>query len=90
MRAQQQAVARGLAFLPGDEQRVLRVARRMVRRKVQRLKVVIVGLDLGSFAHRVAHGLEDRDDLVLHSQHRMLGADRALHAGERNVEALGS
>ena len=89
MRAQQQAVARCLPLLVGDEQRVLRVARRMVRRKIQRLEVVVVGLDLGAFADRVAHRLEDGDDLVLHAQHRMFDADRPLHARQRNVDPLG-
>ena len=79
----------GLLLLPGDEQRVLRVARRMVRRKVQRLEVVVVGLDLGTFADGVAHRLEDRDDLVHHAQHGMFDADRALDAGKRDVETLG-
>ena len=79
----------GLLLLPGDEQRVLRVARRMVRRKVERLEVVVVGLDLGAFADGVAHRLEDGDDLVHHAQHRMLDADGALDAGKGDVEALG-
>ena len=87
--AQQQAIARGLALLAGDEQRVLRVARGMVRRKVERLEVVVVGLDLGTFADGVAHRLEDGDDLVHHAQHGMLDADGALDAGEGDVEALG-
>ena len=73
--------SRAASILLGDEQCVLRVARRMVRRKVQRLEVVVVGFDLGAFAHRVAHGLEDGDDFVLHPQHRMLHAYRTLHAG---------
>ncbi len=89
MRAQQQAIARGLLFLPGDEQRVLRVARRMVRRKIQRLEVVVVGLDLRAFANRVAHRLEDGDDLVHHAQHRMFHTDGTLNARQRNVEAFG-
>ena len=36
----------------GDEQRVLRIARGMVRRKIQRLEIVVVGLDLGAFLDR--------------------------------------
>ncbi len=79
----------GLLLLAGDEQRVLRVARRMVRRKVERLEIVVVGLDLGPFADGVAHRLEDGDDLVHHAQHGMLHADGALDAGERDVETLG-
>ena len=79
----------GLLLLAGDEQRVLGVARRMVRREVQRLEVVVVGLDLGAFADGVAHRLEDGDDFVHHAQHGMLDADGAVDAGERDVEAVG-
>src|SRR5580704_11265695 len=61
----------------------------MVRRKVQRLEVVVVGLDLRAFADGVAHGLEDRDDLVHHAQHRMLHADGTLNAGKGDIEPLG-
>ena len=35
MRAQQETLAQGLALLPFDHQRVLRIARRMVGRKVE-------------------------------------------------------
>src|ERR1035438_9258168 len=85
--AQQQTIARGLALLAGDEQRVLRIARGMVRREVERLEVVVVGLDLGAFADGVAHRFEYGDDLVHHAQHGMLNADGALNAGESDVEA---
>ena len=78
-----------MLLLAGDEQRILSVARRMVRRKVERLEVVVVGLDLRPFAHGVAHRLEDGDDLVHHAQHGMFYADGALDAGEGDVEALG-
>src|ERR1019366_19037 len=61
----------------------------MVRREVERLEVVVVGLDLGTFADRVAHRLEDGDDLVHHPQHGVLDADGALDAGKRDVEAVG-
>ena len=75
-------------MLAGDEERVLGVARRVVGRKVQRLEVVVVGLDLRAFAHRVAHGLEDGDDLVQRADDRVLGADGAANAGEGDVEAV--
>src|SRR5580698_495238 len=62
--AQQQAITRELVLLARDEQRVLGVARGMVWRKIERLEIVVVGLDLGPLADRVAHRLEDSDDLV--------------------------
>ncbi len=49
----------GFRFLLRDEERVLRVARRMVRRKIQRLEIVVVGLDLRTFFDRVAEIAED-------------------------------
>jgi len=39
VRAQQQAVALRFRVLPGDEQRILRIARRMVRRKFNASKL---------------------------------------------------
>src|ERR1019366_440454 len=60
----------------------------MVRRKIQRLEVVVVSLDLRAFADRIAHCLEDRDDLILHAQHWMLGTDGPHHARKRDVDAL--
>jgi hypothetical protein len=47
MRAQQQALAQRLGLLAGDEQRILRVASGMVRRKIQRFEIVLIGLDDG-------------------------------------------
>ena len=85
---QQQTLALRLRFLPGDEQRVLRVARRMVGRKIQRLEVVIVGLDHRPFLHRVAEIAEDGDDLVHRLDHGMFRAERAANAGEGDVEAV--
>ena len=49
MSAQQQAVTLRALLLIGDEERVLRVARRVVGRKVQGLKVVVVALNLRPF-----------------------------------------
>ncbi len=78
MRAQQEAVALLFLFLSGNEDGVLHVARRMVQRKVQRLEVVVVGFDLGPFGDRVAHRLEDADDLVGDKRDGMRGAEFAL------------
>ena len=86
--AQQQALALRLRFLTGDEQRVLGIARRMVRRKIQRLEVVVVGLDHRPFLNRVAEIAEDGDDLVHRLDHGMFGAERAANAGEGDVESV--
>ncbi len=69
----------------GQEERVLHVARGMVRREVQGLEVVVVGLDLRALDHGEAEPGEDLDDLVLHPAQRMGGAERRAAAGERQV-----
>ena len=58
--AQKQAVAQRAALLVGDDQRVLRVARGMARRKVHALEVVEVGFDLRTNADRVARAPQRR------------------------------
>src|ERR1019366_2151807 len=57
--------------------------------EVERLEVVVVGLNLGAFADRVAHRFEHGDDLVHHAQHGMLDADGALDTGQSDVEEVG-
>ena len=89
VRAQQQAVALRLRFLSGDEERVLRIARGMIRRKIQRFEVVVVGFNLRAFLDRVAQIAEDADDLVHRLDDGMLRADGAANAGESDVETLG-
>src|SRR5713226_1551225 len=86
VRAQQQAVAQWLRFLPGDEERVLRVARGMIRRKVQRFKVVIIRLNLRPFLDRVTQIAEDANDLVHRLEDGMFHADRTTNAGESDVK----
>ena len=86
--AQQQAVALRFRFLAGDEQRVLGIARGMVRRKIQCFEIVVVGLDDRTFLDRVAEIAEDGDDLVHRLDHGMLGAERAANAGEGDVEGV--
>src|SRR5204862_495408 len=67
--------------------RVLHVARRMIARDVERLEVVIVGLDLGPLGHREAEAGEDRDDLVVNARQRMERSLRRPAAGKREVES---
>ena len=64
MRAQQQPLALRLRLLPRDEQRVLRIPRRMVRRKIQRLEVVVIRLDDRPFGDGIAEFLEDANNLA--------------------------
>ena len=56
-----QTVAQRLRFLPGDEERILRVARGMIRREIQRLEIVVIGFNLRTFFDRVAEIAEDAD-----------------------------
>jgi hypothetical protein len=48
----------------GHPEGVLHVARGMVRRNVQRVKVVLVGFDFRPVEHAKAHGGEELLDLV--------------------------
>ena len=90
MRAQQQALALRLGLLSGDEQRVLRIARRMVRRKIQRLEVVVVRFDDRALGDGIAELLEDSNNFMRGPDDGMLGADGAADAGEGDVDALRS
>jgi hypothetical protein len=87
--AHQQPVAQRLALLVGDHQRILGVARRVAGGKVQRFEIVVVGLDLGPQANRVAHRRKDGDDLVHGPDQRVLGAESAAGAGKRDVDGVG-
>ena len=69
-----------------DVEGVLRVARRVVLRNVERLEVVVVGLDLRAFGHREAHAEEDLLDLFEHLGQRVELAERRGPAGHRHVE----
>src|SRR5207302_8796362 len=85
MRAKKQTVSQRHRFLTRDEQRVLGVARRMVRGKIQRLEIVVIGLDLRSFLDRISEIAEHGDHFVHGLDDRMLGAERATDAGEGDV-----
>ena len=88
MRAKQQAIPQRLRFLARDKKRVLRVARRMVRREVQRLKVVVVRFDLRSLFDQVAEIAKHADHLVHRLDDRMLGANRTANAGKRDIDSF--
>ncbi len=72
----------------GEKQRVLRVARGMVRPEVQRREVVVVVLDLRSLGHLEPHADEHVDDLVLDEAERMRMAARTAAAGKRDVDPV--
>ena len=86
--AHQQAVARGFCLLTSQQERVLGVARGVVRRKVERLEVVEVGFHLRAQRGGVAEMVEDGDDLVHRLQQRMGDAGGADAAGKGDVEAI--
>ncbi len=88
MRAEQQPITLWLRFLPGDDERILRVARGMIRRKVQRLEIVVISLNLRTFLDRVPKIPEDAHNLVHRLDHGMFGAKRPANAGESNVDAF--
>src|ERR1700675_1379592 len=60
----------------------------MIRRKVQRFEVVIIGFNLRTFLDRVAQIAEDANDLVHRLDDGMFGADGMTNAGKSDVEAL--
>ena len=88
MRSQKELFAPRLRFLIGKEQSVLRIARGMVRRKVQRLEIVVIGFDHRAFGNGISEVLEDGDNLVLRADDWVLGANGAANAGKGNVERL--
>ena len=60
-----------------EVQRVLHVARGMLRRHVERFEVVVVVLELGAFDDEEAEAREDRFDALAQERQRMAMADRA-------------
>src|SRR5579864_1619822 len=58
----------------------------MIRRKVQRFEIVIVGFNHRTFGDRISEIAKNGDDFVLRADDRVLGADRAANAGERDVD----
>ena len=64
-----------------DEEGVLHVARRVIGRDVERLEVVPLGLDLGTFLDREAEPGEEADDVALDLRDRVQVAARGATPG---------
>ena len=80
--AHEEAVALRLAFLPGDLEGVLCVARGVVGGEVEGFEVVEVGFDFGAEGDGVAEFFEDRDDFGHGFDEGVFGALRVVGAGE--------
>ena len=72
------------------EERVVRLARRVTFREVQRGEIVPVVFHVRAFGHGEAHVTEDRGDLLEHLHHRVQCASlRAGHGRQGQVQRLG-
>ena len=89
MGAEQQPIALRLRILARNEERVLRVTRWMVRRKVQRLEVVIIGFNLRTLFDRVAQIAEDTDNFLHRLDYKVFRANGSANARKGDVETLG-
>ncbi len=73
----------------GNIESVLRVARRVIFGDIERLEVVIVVLDFGTFNDVEAHAHEYIFHFALNCRERVSAADLRHFCRERNVNALG-
>ena len=69
-----------------EKQRVLRVARRMIRRKIQRFEIVVIGFDCRPLGDGVSEVLEHANDFVLRPNDGVFGTDGATNAGKGDVD----
>src|SRR5579863_7702835 len=58
----------------------------MVRRKVQRLEIVVVGFDNWSLRHGIAESLKNRNNLISGLDNRVFRPNRTPNAGQRDVD----
>ena len=72
-----------------DVEGILHIARGVILRQVERLKVVVVRLDLRAFLHRKAHLQKDFLDAVQRDRERMQMSDLHRAAGQRDIDLLG-
>lgn len=72
---------RAQEHLFSDIEGILRITRRVIRRNIQRLKVIVIPLDLRAGGYLKAHAEEDFLYLIEHNRERVLMAKRAAFAG---------
>ena len=72
-----------------DVEGILHIARGVILRQVERLKVVVVRLNLRAFLYRKAHLQKDFLDAVQRDRERMEMSDLHRAAGQRDVDLLG-
>src|SRR4029079_15002683 len=89
-RAQQRrrASAVGGAHRRLQVERVLHVARGVLRRHVERFEVVVVVLELGALGDEEAEAQEDRLDALAQQRERMAMADERRPPGQRHVDGV--
>ena len=76
---------RAKQYLVGDVESVLRVARRVVFGYVQRLEVIVIEFDLGTFLDRKSHTDKYVLEFSLNERERMRMSERRVD-GERYVD----
>ena len=69
-------------------ERVLHVARGVIRGHVERFEVVVVVFDLGSLEHLVAEAREDLDHFIANEAERVPVAELRHTAGQRDVDGI--
>ena len=75
--------------IAGNIERILFVFRRMVRRNVQRLKIIIIRFDLRSFHDFISHAGKNSLHFFHCNRIGMPMADFALLSRQRNVDDFG-
>ncbi|MPN27278.1 hypothetical protein SDC9_174708 [bioreactor metagenome] len=68
-------------------ERIAGIARRMVRRRIQRVEIEVDLFDFRSFRHQEAHPAEDRHAFVDHLDDRMFVPHRRTPSGQRHVDS---
>ena len=71
-----------------DEEGIVQRARRVIGGCVERLEVVVVGLDLGTLGDLVAHADEDVLDLAARRSDQVQVAQRERTTRQRDVDAV--
>src|ERR1700686_305852 len=88
MSAQQQPLPLRLGLLSRDEQRILRIPRRMVRRKIQSLEVVVIRFDDGPLRDGIPQLLKHRNNLPPSPHDGMFRPNRPPYSGQSDVDTF--